>query len=260
VKKTFKYMKKIYLILFVLVTLGFSSCVTDENSPGLEYMPDMYRSPAIEAYVDYGFDEYKPGMTADSAAWMRTQQSVKLPPEGTIKFSEPDKMVFNMPYPYPNTVEGYEAAGASWQSPIPLTAANMAKGKELFETFCIQCHGEKGAGDGSITKNGKYPPVPTYASRKGLAEGKMFHTITYGKGLMGSHAYILNQEERWLVIQHVKSLMGDIPPNLSDESPNDENDMADANDDHDHDHDGEDSNHDHDHNGEDSDHNEGGIE
>jgi len=225
-------MKKIYIILFVFVTLGFASCVTNDNSPGLEYMPDMYRSPAIEAYVDYGFDEYKPGMTAAKADSMRLVKSVKLPPEGTIKYAKPEKMVFNMPYPYPNTEAGYESAGTNWKSPIPLTAENMAEGKQLFETFCIQCHGEKGAGDGSITKNGKYPPVPTYASRKGLPEGKMFHTITYGKGLMGSHAYILNQEERWLVIQHVKLLMGDVEP-LGEESEeseeSEENAMVDEN-------------------------------
>ena len=35
-----------------------TGCVTDPNSPGLEYMPDMYRSPAVEAYVDYGMDPY----------------------------------------------------------------------------------------------------------------------------------------------------------------------------------------------------------
>ena len=28
---------------------------------------------------------------------------------------------------------------------------------------------------------------------------------------MGSHAYILNQKERWQVIQYVKVLMGDGP-------------------------------------------------
>ena len=38
--------------------VAMSGCVTDENSPGLEYMPDMYRSPAVEAYVDYGMDPY----------------------------------------------------------------------------------------------------------------------------------------------------------------------------------------------------------
>jgi len=39
----------------------FGSCSADPNSPGLEYMPDMYRSPAIEPYIDYGKyeDAYK---------------------------------------------------------------------------------------------------------------------------------------------------------------------------------------------------------
>ena len=31
-----------------------SSCTKHPDSPGYEYMPDMYRSQAIEAYVDYG--------------------------------------------------------------------------------------------------------------------------------------------------------------------------------------------------------------
>ena len=34
--------------------LIFGSCSSNPDSAGLEYMPDMYRSPAIEAYVDYG--------------------------------------------------------------------------------------------------------------------------------------------------------------------------------------------------------------
>ena len=34
----------------------------------------------------------------------------------------------------------------------------------------------------------------------------MFHTLTYGKGMMGSHAGQLTKEERWTVIQYVKYL------------------------------------------------------
>ena len=34
-----------------------ASCAAD-NGPGIEYMPDMYRGPAVEAYVDYGQDPY----------------------------------------------------------------------------------------------------------------------------------------------------------------------------------------------------------
>jgi hypothetical protein len=45
-------MKKFGLI--AVIGAGFmASCVGDPNSPGLEYMPDMYRSPAIESYWDY---------------------------------------------------------------------------------------------------------------------------------------------------------------------------------------------------------------
>ena len=36
----------------------------------------------------------------------------------------------------------------------------------------------------------------------------MFHTITYGKNLMGSHASQLNNEERWKVIRYVQTLQG----------------------------------------------------
>jgi hypothetical protein len=35
------------------LVLLMASCGGDPNSPGVEYMPDMYRSPAMEAYVDY---------------------------------------------------------------------------------------------------------------------------------------------------------------------------------------------------------------
>ena len=47
--------------------------------------------------------------------------------------------------------------------------------------------------DGAVVTNGGYPPPPPYSgSLKDLPEGKMFHTITYGKGVMGSHASQLN--------------------------------------------------------------------
>ena len=36
-----------------------TGCVNNPDSSGLEYMPDMYRSPAVEAYVDYGQDPTK---------------------------------------------------------------------------------------------------------------------------------------------------------------------------------------------------------
>ena len=191
-----------------LMVLAMASCDGDPNSPGVEYMPDMYRSPAVEAYVDYGQDPYH--FSEETARKQRNTQSAKLPPAGTIPFSaDPSKVQFNMPYQYSNTTEGYEAAGLGLKSPIAMTEATVEQGKVIYTKFCQHCHGEKGQGDGGVVVNGNYPVPPAYdgAALKGLPEGKVFHSLVYGKNIaMGSHASQLNKEERWLVTQYVKYL------------------------------------------------------
>jgi mono/diheme cytochrome c family protein len=143
--------------------------------------------------------------------------SARKPVSGTIAYSGTGNPMLNMPYSYPNTVEGYELAGVQLQVPIPMNKANFGKGQAIFTRFCVHCHGEGGAGDGSMTETagGKYPVVPSYQSRAGLPVGKMYHTLMYGKGLMGSHASQINAEERWQVIMYVKSLM-DGEPNYNE--------------------------------------------
>ena len=188
------------------ITMMFASCVNDPDSPGLEYMPDMYRSPAVEAYVDYGEDPYY--VTEEFAASQRNTPSARLPVEGTISFSGEDK-AFNLPYPYPNTPEGYEAAGAELVSPIASSEENIAAGAILYGQMCTQCHGEEGKGDGAISRNGHIVGIPSYSGKlKDLPEGKMYHTLQYGKGLMGSHASQLSQKDRWLIIEYIKTLQG----------------------------------------------------
>ena len=41
----------------------------------------------------------------------------------------------------------------------------------------------------------------------------MYHTLTWGKGLMGSHASQLSQRQRWEVIEYIKVLQqgGEMP-------------------------------------------------
>ena len=108
-------MPKNTLIPVVTFTMMFVSCVNNPDSPGLEYMPDMYRSPAVEAYVDYGEDPYY--VTEEFASSQRNTPSARVPVEGTIPFTG-DEKAFNLPYPFPNTPEGYEAAGAELKSPL----------------------------------------------------------------------------------------------------------------------------------------------
>jgi len=184
------------ILSIIMITLVLWAC--NDESPGLEFMPDMYRSPAIEAYVDN--DEF--GNT--------NVKSVREPVEGTIP------MGFQ-PFGIPNTIEGYEAAGESLTNPFEETEANMADGKLLFGYMCKHCHGAKGDGKGTIT-HAVYGAVPSYAdnlpSRRGgrsmseLRAGHIYHTIVYGLNAMGPHAAQINEEERWKIVLYVQSLQG----------------------------------------------------
>jgi mono/diheme cytochrome c family protein len=187
--------KTLYIILTLASVITFvASCTKDHKKPGLEYMPDMYRSPSYEVYS--GNPNFKDSLT------------MQKPVEGTI----PRGYHF---FPYPATLEGYEAAGHDLKNPFEVNEANLAKGKQLFTIFCMHCHGETGQADGSLIATGKFPPPPNYTTGKSsrggdmkdLTDGKIFHTITYGVNLMGSHASQLNPDERWKVVMYVRSIM-----------------------------------------------------
>ena len=176
--------------------LFLQSCTSDPLSPGLEYMPDMYRGPAYEAYGESPFSE---------------SGSALKPVAGTVPRFNDETLPYFEPYQYPNTIEGYEAAGLSLTNPYPVSEAILAKGKTVYSNFCIHCHGEKGDGNGILVQKDKYAGVPSYYSEalKLLPEGKMYHTLYFGKNMMGSHASQINYAERWAVVHYVQKLRAD---------------------------------------------------
>jgi len=186
---------KLFSGLAIVGSMLYSSCGTqDPAKPGLEFMPDMYRSPAYKSYAPSAF-------FADST-------SARTPVAGTI----PRNYVF---FNYPSTNEGYIAAGNDLKNPYPETIQTLAQGEKLYNNFCVHCHGPQGNADGSLIATGKFPPPPSYvtgvSSRGGnmrdLSDGKIFHTITYGINMMGPHAMLLDVEERWKVTMYVRKLM-----------------------------------------------------
>ncbi len=192
------------LFIVAAASMMLASCTVNDNSPGLEFMPDMYRSPAVEAYVDYGMDPYN--FSDSLAVSQRNHPSARKPVAGTIPYGAQSELSYAMPYSYPNTTEGYEASAAN-RSPLIHNQENVDKGKEIYDRMCIHCHGKKGAGDGTISANGFILGIPAYDGKLAdLPEGKMYHTLTFGKGLMGSHASQLSSKERWEVIEYVKVL------------------------------------------------------
>lgn len=176
------------LLVAGTIVVAASSCGEgNPNSPGVEFMPDMYRSPSLETNMKQDF-------MGDSLATNR------MPVAGTVARGY-------MPDPYKYDSAGYENSN-NLKNPIALNQGVLDEGKELYTKYCVHCHGGTGMGDGPV--GGKLPgPPPSYTSPPlmALSEGKMFYSASYGKGMMGPHAPLMTQDERWKVIHYIKVIL-----------------------------------------------------
>ena len=214
-----KYILSLHqLCLFVFVLTVVSSCVKHPDSPGYEYVDDMFRSQAIEAYIDYGLVGDKVNDT------LKNTISARIPVKGTIAFSKSKKTsTTNMPFYYGTSEEERIRAGEEvllpkhYYSKESIQESNTAEGKRLYGLFCAHCHGDKGNGDGLVITAGGYPAAPpAYNTLKDRKPGSVFHTITYGKNAMGPHASQLNKDERWKVAMYVRTMQFDGDLNLEE--------------------------------------------
>ncbi len=196
---------KSVLAMTVVAVALFSSCNTDPQKPGWAYFPDMAYSQAYETYS--ANPNFEDGQTARQPVPGTIARGV-LPDNPAVDDEAFEKSYFLKKY-YPETPEGYEAAGAELKNPVTLNDQTLADGKKTYEIYCMVCHGEKGDGQGSIVQGGAFPPVSPYSTLlKDKQEGKMFHSITYGRNLMGSYAPLVSAEDRWKVIYYIQKLSG----------------------------------------------------
>jgi len=183
-------MKKNKIVIsFIVGISGFvmlQSCGS-KRDPGRTYMPDMQYSRAYEAYA--ANDLKKEGVNY-----------VPYPVEGTIRRGD------LFPYSLPNDSNGYRMS-AQVKNPLPaLSEAQLKEAGRLYNINCAICHGENMDAQGPLSTGGKVPAVANLTLKQyvEMPEGTMFHSVTYGKGNMGSYASQLTREERWMVIEYVK--------------------------------------------------------
>ncbi len=196
-------MKKLTYIITALV-LGvavFSSCDGVRREPGRIYMPDMAYSRAYESFAErdsakFTMDMYNKG--GDKIFYNN------VPPAGTIKRGE------LFAYSLPSDTTGSYALSSSLKNPydtIVLSKKEMAEAGRLYNVNCGICHGAKGLANGPVAGNGVGGVAnltsPAYVS---MSDGTMFHSITFGKGVMGSYASQVTRAQRWMIIKYIRTL------------------------------------------------------
>ncbi len=170
-------MKKMPDILFLtsyfLLLSSYFLLLTPAPVHALPWSQDMFIQPSVKAQEDLP----------------------PSPPKGTAPFQRREKGIRNR----------WEAATA--QNPVTSDIRSVARGKTVFETYCLVCHGAKGAGDGIVGK--KFLP-PTDLSDQYVQEkpdGDIYYTITYGGlAVMPRYGDAIPPEDRWHLINYIRTL------------------------------------------------------
>jgi mono/diheme cytochrome c family protein len=209
------YIKKYWFVLGCLfLTFYMRSCGPRANGnwPGREYMPDMAHSQAYEYYSPGPGNRTVLAMSDNPSGsaenWLFADgMSARLPVQGTIPRGY-------MPFTYSADSVGYAKAGDELTNPFGRgDEKTLAEGKELYIRYCSPCHGDKGTGNGKISASNGGPlgSIPNYFNDTyySMSEGKMYHSVHYGKNLMGSYAQQMSSEQRWKAIAYIKKMQAD---------------------------------------------------
>ena len=171
-------------ILFTMVLL--SSCDYNRRTTGWDYVDDMIVSKAYETYTPN--PNFADGKT------------MQPPVAGTI----PREMI---PYAFEKTDSDRAIAARTLVNPLEPTPDNLNRGKERYDIYCAQCHGEKGDGQGSlyVSKKYTYPPGNLLSDKmKANPEADIYHVITVGFGIMGAHGSMIKPKDRWKIAMYIK--------------------------------------------------------
>ena len=98
-------------------------------------------------------------------------------------------------------------SAASVKNPLADNAAAVTAGKKIYEDRCADCHGSKGKGDGpAATDLDPKPGDLSKASMNDQPDGALFWKISEGKKPMPTYKSKLSEEQRWQVINYVRTL------------------------------------------------------
>jgi len=99
------------------------------------------------------------------------------------------------------------ARAANLKNPMRSDAASLAAGKAMYTRECASCHGDAGKGNGPDAADLSRPPAdfaaPTVAAQ---SDGELFWKMTEGRKPMPRYARTLRDEERWHVVNYIRSL------------------------------------------------------
>ncbi len=177
--------------LLIVIVVGLLSLNwvlrANPNQRNFEFLPNMARSVPFDSFSSN--PNFRDGMT------------LRQPVPGTVIRGQ-------MPLHYTASTSDAERAGRELVNPFAAKdGAALARGAVIYATYCEICHGPAGKGDGTVAQRGfPAPPSLMAPNARGLADGRLFHIITYGQKNMPPYSAQIDRDDRWKAVLHVRSL------------------------------------------------------
>lgn len=99
------------------------------------------------------------------------------------------------------------AVAKTLENPVPAGPEAIAKGKRLYDQFCVQCHGEDGKAQFQVVANATDLTAPDLYN-SGTTDGEVFRSIRDGAGtsMPPYKGQIKTETEIWQLVHYVRSL------------------------------------------------------
>ena len=189
-------------MLMGIVVMAFVVPLALVALPFIEFFNGMAAQPKAKTQMTYGrtYDQSNP--------------VGRLPVDGTI----PSEYVFALLTDAENAIESAIKNGSALHNPLSRDKDNMQRGGELYNIFCIVCHGKEGNGDGPVVGPDRYPAPPSLNTdqARGYVDGTIYHIITRGTEKMPNYVDKLTPDERWQVVHYLRALQRAMSPKPED--------------------------------------------
>lgn len=109
----------------------------------------------------------------------------------------------------------------SLKNPLTPSESNLKAAREIYRDECLQCHGQRGQGDGPEART-HYPLPADLTDAKRMAsvlDGEIFYQISEGRRPMPSFKNRLTPDQRWQLVLFVRSFSQTAGPGISLGSP-----------------------------------------
>jgi mono/diheme cytochrome c family protein len=204
-----RYFFLIYALIAVLV-VGIGGFRGQHfTKPPVQVFPDMDNQDKLKAQSPSSFFADRQGARLPVA---ETQPRGFNEEGATLIGGIPEYEFGGQPgYYYTGHVGDYFGTGMPEELDLSAeTAATLIRrGEERYGIYCAVCHGVSGDGQGVTGKYG----VPAIANfhldlfkSASYPDGRMFETITNGKGMMSGYGANISVRDRWAIIAYVRTL------------------------------------------------------